>query len=877
MNNDRLRQTLLQTVRNAIEFQKLNGPEEPLLADGFVRQKVSAVAGLLGAADSDTDWVTRQLEAEFTVTVDEVQVVEREGGTRWTPQVGPLRRDFHNLLSQRGWGQQVVWSLEETTNAILSRCGHPEDEREWQIRGMVVGQVQSGKTTSYTSLIAGAIDAGYRNIVVLGGRTNDLRHQTQQRIDDGIVGQQSSFEMPALGVASRPISRSGIVPRVIGVGHFRQGRLDEVWSPPLLLLTSQDQLSGSTVTGGDFDARRARANNLAGPAITLAVIKKNTTILRNLTRWLTQSSRAGSGPLLVIDDEADDASIDVSGEDTETPSAINRCIRDLLRSAPRATYIAYTATPYANVMIDPDADHDEYGQDLFPGDFIALLEAPSNYMGASEFLQPAGTRSHHLEVTDSSGWIMRGRTTGSVPSSMLRAIREFVVASAIRRIRTQRAGTAPQHASMLIHCAVQVAVQDDIRTEVETYVRRLKDAWSYPTAGTVDLHKDLEKAWEDINGHQDRDLSVSWEEARTQLDAVLQALTVVTINGKTKETLNYQREGDPLVVIAIGGQKLSRGLTLEGLTTSYQLRSTTLFDTLMQMGRWMGYRQGYADLCRVHTTRDIMTAFNLVQEADQELRQDLKDMQELGTTPRMVGIRIRHSPGMQVTARAKLRDTVIGRAGQAGRTIDLTWFHREHAAANLETASNFIGTLSKPSRRNPNGRRVIWDDVPSERIEQLLQDHREPLADSVLQPQTRGQAARDYIDRAQSMDSRKLSRWTVVLAGAAEDGEVDVGGIRTRYAERKATGDDTVRIHVISEPLDEQYAQGAQETSNRIMAKAGRPATHGLLIGYPLQVNARGNGGITPVHTFSWCLSFPPDGDLDSNEYVMNRRAGEGL
>lgn len=873
MSHDPVRQTLLRTVRNAIDFQRLSGPADALLADGFVRSKVTAVAALLGASAEDTDWATRTLESEFTVTVDEVQIVDREDAIRWAPVVGQLQRDFQELLTMKGWGQQVVWALEDTTTEILSRCGNPADDRPWQRRGMVVGQVQSGKTTSYTALIAAAMDAGYRNIVVLGGRTNDLRHQTQQRIDEGIVGQESRFDITSLGAGSRPISQSGITPKVIGVGHVRAGHLHDVWSPPLLLLTSQDLLSGTTMGNGDFDTRRARANNLAGTATTLSVVKKNTTILKNLTSWLSHSGRISDGPLLVIDDEADDASIDVSREETETPSAINRCIRDLLRSASRATYVAYTATPYANVMIDPDAETDEYGQDLFPGDFIALLDAPDNYMGAEEFLRPSGNRQHHVSVPDSHGWIMRGRTHGPIPESLERAICEFIVVSAARRARSERVAAAPQHASMLIHCAVQVAVQESIAGEVGRFARRLRDAWQFPTAASHLLRSRLQEAWNDLAPCQDVGRTVEWSELQPHISGVLSALEVATINGRTKETLNYQRAGDPLVVIAIGGQKLSRGLTLDGLTTSYQLRSTTLFDTLMQMGRWMGYRQGYEDLCRVHTTEDILTAFNLVQEADLELRRDLRDLQELGTTPRMVGIRIRHSPGMQVTARAKLRNSVRGRAGQAGRTVELTWFQREHAAANMETASSFVASLGDPVRRD--GRRLVWDDVPVEQVIDALQAHREPLADSALQPVTRGQAALNYIERARSMDAGKLARWTVVLAGFDSDGELDIGGHPGRFAERKATGDETIRIHVISDPLDEQYAPGAVVSTNRMVAKADRSPGHGLLIGYPLQVRAVGRHGEDPVATFSWCVSFPPDPELDSNEYVLNRRASE--
>jgi Z1 domain len=888
MNDEqqRVRMDTLVIARRMLETRRRRDGIESIPGDMARRMAVIAAEGT-GITGTDLEWVIRELEADHIITVDEVQlIVPHDAAGPWTAPMGPLRNDLHDLLAQRGWGARVIQNMQDSTESILSRCGNPADSQPWQRRGLVVGQVQSGKTTSYTALIAGAVDAGYRNIVVLTGRTNDLRHQTQERIDEAIVGQESSLAQPPASARARGSRQaterkttSAERPRVVGVGHIRLERKPgETWVtslPPLLSLTSQDHRSGGT-SGGDFNIRRAEHNPLAGKAITLAVSKKNGSVIKNLTRWLDRSGRINDGPLLVIDDEADDASIDVSPN--ETPSTINRAIRTLLRTASRASYVAYTATPYASIMIDPDADNADLGSDLFPGDFIALLDAPKNYMGAQAFLRPESdigrNRNHFEEVTDTTGWIERGEAYGAIPGSMERAVQEFVAVTAARRARAHRNGLPVDHASMLIHCDVHVDVQHQITEEIADLIPEMRSGWQFPV-GSSSHRGSIENAWLRIAHHQDNSLAVAWEDIEPLISGVLDDLHVEEINGSTKQTLDYRRaatENRTLTVIAVGGQKLSRGLTLEGLTTSYQLRITKLYDTLMQMGRWFGYRRGYEDLCRVHTTAGIMKNFLLVEEADEQLRNELRELQELRATPRDVGMRVRHNPGMEITGSAKLRNASRQRSGWSGRTIELTWFRPDDGPFNDQVAGEFLDGLGETTM---SGNRAIWSDVSVEAVMELLEKHREPPVDQDGVRVGRVEDAMHHIRVAQEVDIHKLATWRVVLAGVNPVSPQRIGQYGVTRARRQGVGTAEIRIKVISDPKDEQLAVGAGSQRIRSEVKKTRDPNQGLLIGYPLLISVHPDTGQPEIPTFSWVVSFPPDHDIQPAEYVVNVRAQE--
>ncbi|GGM02546.1 endonuclease [Deinococcus aerophilus] len=735
--------------------QTASQPAGPAL----VRQQAAQVLTSLEYEDELLDEVVREIERQQDISLEGFFLVpEGTGGVNdvavWQPAAtSPLLQRYLQQLEREAWSAEARVRLKRVTGNILGRCGNPAVIGPWSRRGMVVGDVQSGKTTSYVSLICAAIDAGYRNIVVLGGRTNDLRHQTQERIDLGVTGIESS----GLNVAR---TRIGV------------GLIGQIPGLTMLSLTSQDHVAGNGngKKGGDFDKRRANHNNIAGSAVRIAVIKKHATMIGHVADWLQANGELAAEPLLLIDDEADDASIDTNEPD-ESPTSINGAIRLLLQRAGRSTYVAYTATPYANVMIDPEARGEKHGEDLFPRDFIALLKPPPNYFGARRFLEEEDGLGHTVKVEDAGNWIGKESVVGDMPPSLRRAIREFVLVSAVRRVRRARLGLERQHESMLIHSSVRTGAHGKIHTQVQREVDRLQAGWDFPVAGPGEVPQveaEFSETWNSLRDRQDPAQAVTWDELRPLITDVFERLTTETINGVTKKGLDYRRaRSGPLTVIAIGGTKLSRGLTLEGLTTSYHLRASLQHDTLMQMCRWFGYRMGYEDLCRLHAPGDLLHAFTGIMESDEELRAELEDMAGMGATPLDFGIRIRTSPGMTVTGRTKLRHAVTVPLSLAGRTLEVTRTALVDATFNDDLMQGLVRELVQGRGQQRAGNAHVWDDVPWETLQGPLEAFRE--LSGTLTLGLNGKLARSlaYVRSAQNASPPRLRRWTVVLDGCS--------------------------------------------------------------------------------------------------------------
>jgi len=273
---------------------------------------------------------------------------------------------YQKLLVQNGLPKDVILSTDTVTDKILSRLGDPKKSNPWDRRGMVVGHVQSGKTANYTGLICKAADAGYRLIIVIAGIHNNLRNQTQARIDEGFIGRNTGKTQER---------KMGGARYIIGVGKF-----DPTNTPVSLTNTLRDFNKDTASTNtSEIDSYKV-------PVVL--IIKKNHRTLINLLNWLKDNSARGDQemidqPMLLIDDEADNASINTK-YGKELVTTINGQIRDLLNIFHRRCYIGYTATPFANIFIDPDQDDEMYNEDLFPRDFIIGLDAPSNYFGATK-------------------------------------------------------------------------------------------------------------------------------------------------------------------------------------------------------------------------------------------------------------------------------------------------------------------------------------------------------------------------------------------------------------------------------------------------------------------------------------------------------------
>ena len=667
-------------LRDAIDFFLMSCSDEgglptPAEIDSRVDEFLS---GPLAVLRPSRDAFAAEILRRLQVRVGSASTLDSfEGHLAWLPahdrsgwRLWP--RLLRYLQREEALPPAVLHELDDSTDCVLERLEAADRAGMWDRRGLVVGNVQSGKTTHYTTLAAKALDAGYQIVVVLAGIHNSLRSQTHERIDRHLIGRDSASLLQAMQVGSSTTPPST---HLIGVGAADHA----IGAPslPFSILTCT-----SSAENGDFVIQVA---NQVGFQVStgsrlVMVVKKNASILKTLIKWLrTQNAGAGraKAPTLVIDDEADHASINTSADPDADPTAINRLIRRLLRSFERVSFVGYTATPFGNIFIAPEADHEDFGADLFPKAFIVNLKAPSDYVGPAMVFGHPGDESlgipdqpplpMHAVIADHEAWLpdkhKKDQLPGPVPASLREAIGLFALVCAARAA----SGSENVHNSMLVHATRFVAVQRRVRNQIDQEVDALRNTLDFGgSANAGNVRAELERLWntrvaEQYSNFKTRIPALCAElpefpAVLTRVPTVLSRLKVMEVNGDATDALAYSRAVGGLYAIAIGGDELSRGLTLEGLSVSYFLRTSRMFDTLMQMGRWFGYRPGYVHLCRVYTTQGLYNSFSEIALAMDDLRADLDRMAAAGRTPMEFGLRVRiPSEGLLITAANKIR------------------------------------------------------------------------------------------------------------------------------------------------------------------------------------------------------------------------------
>lgn len=716
-------------------------------------------------------------------------------------------------------------ALDKSTDEILGNLEDPLRKGNWDRRGLVVGHVQSGKTGNYTGLICKAADAGYKIIIVLAGLHNNLRAQTQIRLDEGFLGYATLVNVDHLPL--------------VGVGLIDKDK------------KSQPNCATNRSDKGDFDTATSRKLNVKPEERPwLFVVKKQKHVLERLVYWLenhaadavdpeTGRKIVSALPALVIDDESDHGSVD-TGEMPVTddgkpdlehnPTILNGLIRCVLNTFSRKSYVGYTATPFANIFIHEKSTTAEHGPDLFPSAFITSLGAPTNYIGPGRVFGSASSvpedlpLARTLDDADYLEWMppthknhWRPRIGGEriLPKGLQEAIRSFVFACAVRKVR----GQGDKHSSMLIHVSRYTSVQGEIVSQVEDFVRHMKHRYGrsidlaeldalMQSDYEIRFHHDMARvrdAFPDVPQGED----VSWAEVRAVLSSVLQDIDVREINGSAKDALDYaENEKKGLKVIAIGGDKLARGLTLEGLCTSYFLRTTKMYDTLMQMGRWFGYRDKYLDVCRLYTSREMITWFGHIADAAEELRQEFDNMVAVKGTPKDFGLRVKSHSILTVTSKAKMRSAKPVHLTYSGDLLQTVAFPIDNRhEQNLAAGETLIHALGKPlplqdQHYVPEGQSwngALWRDAsPLSVIEFLRSYQTHPSSFRVVPPMLA-----DFIS-GMSLDG-ELTRWTVALVGA-EKGETEtIGGLQVGMLQRKAIGDhdDRYSIKTLISPRDQ--------------------------------------------------------------------------
>ena len=663
-------------------------------------------------------WVAGELEKESNRTFERARVIST--ATESDDWLGDVDRgEWHYwptlrryLLGVKNRPKDVVASLDDASDRVLRQL-RPPSTAEFDVRGLVLGYVQSGKTANFAAVIAKAADAGYRLIVVLSGVDNGLRRQTQIRLSKELTGYSHN---PKDAVPLPPVGKQ--------------------WHK----YTSDD-------FNGDFDPGRSSHAALQGSEPVLLVVKKNPIVLRRLKAWFDAAPANAKKNLaaLFIDDEADQASVDVKAsiqtEETYdpddpnlvSPAVINGLIRELLLVFSKRAYVGYTATPFANILIPHEQYDPKAGLDLYPKDFFIDLPKPYGYFGTEEFfgrfdpgtdervegiqvLRPVG-------VEQMAALLQNNERTESLDE----AICAFILGGAARALR----GQADAPCTMLIHTSHLTSKQGPLKRMVEERWRELKDEWRYNRK--AGLLKGLNELWDKDFIKTSKSVEGcpvhNFEELTPYIGKFMEAVEVREINTEAGEVLDYERE-PMLKAIAVGGNKLSRGLTLEGLLVSYFARRSPQYDTLLQMARWYGFRSGYQDLTRVFSTGELLGWFADLALVEHRLREDILVYEQVpGTTPKDVGMRILRHPAMQVTASMKQRATLITNVSES-YALQLEQTFRfpvkdlnrlaQMCTNNRLRAQDLVKKLGAPVRQKPREYAPMWVEASAAHVVEFL-------------------------------------------------------------------------------------------------------------------------------------------------------------
>lgn len=756
---------------------------------------------------------------------DKTQWINDQDRSTW--YYWPTLRSY--LLGKNNWSLSAVRSLDETSDRILKQLACPSDD-SFDIRGLVIGYVQSGKTANYTALISKAVDVGYRLIIVLSGIDNGLRRQTQIRLNQELVGYSNNN---SVGVNLPPIGKQ--------------------WHQ----FTSED-------INGDFQPGYVNYGALQGSQPVLLVIKKNGAVLRRLHKWLDEAPEKTRKtlPAIIIDDEADQASIDTRGsytiegeeppDDFEEPTIINKLIRDLLKKFRRKAYVAYTATPFANILIPHDAFNPKLENDLYPKDFIVDLPKPEGYFGAEELFGRSDrvTGEKIVEGLNIVRLVSENEFSliaeGKVPPSLENAILDFVLSGAARSFRGQ--GNSPS--TMLLHGSHLIIKQSEMKKMVEDKFNDLRDEWRYQkNLGILDrLNNRWNSEFRPFIQLYNITNDCKFTEIESHIGKFFEQVQVKEINSRTGDVLNYEIEPN-LKAIAIGGNRLSRGLTLGGLTISYFFRSSAMYDTLMQMGRWFGFRKGYEDLSRIYITNELASWFSDLAMVEHELRDDIRLYEIMKLTPLELGPRIIKHPAMLVTSRLKQRhaNNIIIEQSYSNKFMQTFRypFDRPKDLSNLldnnkneiEVLVSKLG-LPKWEKSNP-----IWKNIDVEFIMNFFENF-------VIDKEARNISLPliyTYIKRVVEMG--ELRSWVVSIKGRESENSV-LGSINLGLEKnislisRTRLRSDPNSLGVITSPGDELTGLNqdiiasaeslSKDMSINLAARMLRDPSEGLLLIYPI-------------------------------------------
>lgn len=788
-----------------------------------------------------TDAVMKRIEDKIkSLSEDGPPMPIRESFDGWYTGPGsssPLWNRYKKTLEAKRWTKELIDQMDRSTTTIVGMMA-PPGVPKFNYKGLAVGRVQSGKTGNFIGVLAKAADAGYRMVIVLGGTTNTLRYQTQDRIQKDLI----AIDDPSWTWLTSAICRPGNL----------------------------------EILPGDF----GQVSPAAGEAVmasqkSIGVIKKNAVILRNLKAWVSATSAQAKSqcPVLIIDDECDQASVNSADPDSN-PTTINRLIREIIGMLPKVTYIGYTATPFANVFIDPEVEGD-----LYPKDFIVSLPKSEFYFGPERIFgrdpltgettgQPGANILREIPHADveyvrpPSGTAAAQAFRFEIPPTLSKAIVYFILNSAARIWREKNVLNETgngEFKSMLINTSQKQKIHSMTMEKVQPFVSQLRSDFA---AGKTDAS--WSKLWmeetEKLNSDEVgcKHPKVTYDQLKDHLREALDRVEVIKSNSSGEQVSNlneiYHTDNRGKIVIVIGGNTLSRGITLEGLTVSYFVREAGAFDTLLQMGRWFGYRKDYEDMPRVWMTAQMMMDFFDLATIEFEFFKILEPY-VLGLSPRDVGPKIRQHPDYLPTAKSKMRKAIECNISYTGHLIETTYFPREESdwlKANLEAGRKLVANLGGAAAFADNGRSsFVKTGVSLESIISFLKQYK------VNERNKRFSQSNviSYLETA--LKDKHHRNWNVVLRSNSrqrpEDGVTDIGIPlnNLNIAPVEAYPDkDIAYIKSLRSPTDVicdatlSQAAGApkarREDELMTFRNTYAPST-GLLILYPLNKDAQGN------------------------------------
>lgn len=828
--NDIQRATVYAVIKPLIEWDKNHGKN--IEYDQIQSYIDRGVQNLHAEIDSeDNAKLFSEIECEFRITHTAGSCIfdDYEDRYDWYSNDNVVNKYYWTRYRQHLMTKIDVNSINlldnKTLPDIMNCLGNPNDDFEGKRlrRGLIIGDVQSGKTATYIGLICKAADAGYKVVILLAGITENLRCQTQERIDEGIVGR------------TQKKINNATVSEFVGVGRNNHE----------IKATSFTSCASDFVGNSDKIAASLNSQN----SLVLFVIKKNVSILRRLYNWLRELNLDPvkgyvDAPMLLIDDEADNASVNTRKDETD-PTQTNRLIRDVCNLFKNATYVGFTATPFANVFIDPDSVDSMKRADLFPEHFIYALPTPSNYIGAKRIFYASGDCYKNLryisdiEEPDYASdeykqavkedieslnegtfyYLHKKEWMGILPDSLRAAIISFFIGNAVRDLRGYR--SAPR--SMLVNMSRFVKVQRYIAEKISEMKTAILNRIRYDFSDnheknkTLDIYTEFKSIWDK---HYTSITDITFERVmeKSTLISAIEDIKVMTINGsKSSNQLDY-RVDKSLRVIAVGGIALSRGLTLEGLLISYFYRNTATFDVLMQMGRWFGYRYSYEDLFQVWTSQISADWYAEISRASDELKSDIQRMFDQQLTPKDFGLKVRDNcEELRITAANKMRSAVNLEMKYSfyGGFFETPYIslNTSQNKANWNAVKSFtaklfngqyhfryadIGANDDANITRHNGASRFFEDVPKDAIIDFLATVRCSLVNTFFNVE-------NLLSFLKSAETKGIDLWDVVFVGGESGVFYDIPGLeniecpeRTIYISPKRAVQITSRRRLLS-------------------------------------------------------------------------------